>query len=70
MAKIIRGNADGKNGENQSYTIPGRGTISRSKAVTEVKQKKHPNHHVIVVNDVEYIRANRDSSKPNNIDEK
>ncbi|HAU4927233.1 DUF3892 domain-containing protein [Aeromonas hydrophila] len=69
MAKRIKGNADGKNGENQSYTIHGRGTISRKMAVAEVKKKKHPNHHVIVVNNVEYIRANRDSTKCNNVDE-
>lgn len=70
MAKNIRGNADGKNRENQSYTIHGRGKISREQAVKEVKENKHPNHHVIIVNGVEYIRANNDSSQDNNIDKK
>ncbi|HBC3412350.1 TPA: DUF3892 domain-containing protein, partial [Vibrio parahaemolyticus] len=36
MAKNIRGNNDGEHGENDSYTIQGRGVVSRETLVDEV----------------------------------
>lgn len=69
MAKNIRGNADGDNGENQSYTIPGRGVVPRKKLVEEVKGGKHPDFHVYHRDGQEYVRANPDHEKPNNVDE-
>lgn len=68
MARIIHGNKDGDNGENQSYTIPGRGVVSRPKAVKEVEQGKHDGFHVIKVDDVKYVRANPNSKKKDNVD--
>ncbi|WP_102402232.1 DUF3892 domain-containing protein [Vibrio cyclitrophicus] len=68
MAKNIRGNQDGKNGENQSYTVPGRGEVSRPKMVREVKQGKHENHSIYTREGVEYVRAKPDLSKGNNVD--
>ncbi|GHA34283.1 DUF3892 domain-containing protein [Photobacterium aphoticum] len=67
MAKNIRGNGDGENGENDSYTIHGRGIVSRDDLVEEVKNGKHPNHHVINRDGDEYVRSNPDCSESNNI---
>lgn len=67
MAKNIKGNHDGKNGENASYTIAGRGVVSRAALVKEVKAGKHPNHHVYTQDGVQYVRANPDDSNSNNI---
>ncbi|MGB3752204.1 MAG: hypothetical protein WA945_11615 [Arcobacteraceae bacterium] len=60
MARNINGNQDGKKGGNETYTIPGRGTISRIKAVKEVKKGKHPLHTTTKINGKEYVKA-----KPN-----
>ncbi len=67
MAKNIRGNHDGANGENQSYTIQGRGTVSRAKLVTEVEAGKHSDHSTYEINNVKYVRANPDDSIGNNV---
>tara|TARA_R110002153_G_scaffold27158_3_gene84470 strand:+ start:4099 stop:4344 length:246 start_codon:yes stop_codon:yes gene_type:complete len=68
MANHINGNADGSNGQNESYTIPGRGVVKRSQLVNEVKKNKHPNFHVIDVNGEEYVRANPNKKKIDNVD--
>ncbi|MBT4384123.1 DUF3892 domain-containing protein [Candidatus Peregrinibacteria bacterium] len=68
MANIIHGNQDGENGENQSYKIPGRGTVSRPKLAKEVDQGKHPNFHTIKVGNKKFVRANPDNKKKNNVD--
>lgn len=67
MAKNIRGNHDGKNGENENYTVAGRGVVSRSKLVKEVEAGRHPDHHVYSQDGVKYIRANPDDKDSNNI---
>ncbi|MGQ7289802.1 DUF3892 domain-containing protein [Vreelandella venusta] len=67
MAKNIKGNKDGKNGENESYTIVGRGTVSRTALVKEVEAGKHPNHHVYNQDGNKYVRANPDDKDGNNI---
>lgn len=68
MAKNIRGNGDGKNGENQSYTIPGRGVVSRPRLVQEVRNGQHPDFGVVVVDGTPYVRAHPDGSTRNNVD--
>ncbi len=67
MAKKIRGNHDGENGENDSYTIQGRGEVSRETLVKEVENGKHPNHSIYEINGEKYVRANPDNSSDNNI---
>jgi len=69
MAKKIRGNKDGENGENQTYRIQGRGSdIPREQVVREVKQGKHPDHSIYTRDGVEYVRSNPDSQQQNNVD--
>jgi hypothetical protein len=69
MAKTIKGNKDGENGENQSYTIPGRGSeIPREQVVREIKQGQHPNHGVYTRDGVEYARSKPDAQQKNNVD--
>lgn len=67
MAKNIRGNNDGEHGENDSYTIQGRGVVSREALVDEINTGKHPNHHVVNVNGEDYVRSNPDQQESNNV---
>jgi hypothetical protein len=69
LAKIIKGNHDGKNGENETYTIPGRGSnIPRETLVREIeKENKHPNHSTYKINGVKYVRGKADKKKNNNV---
>ncbi len=67
MAKIIRGNQDGPDGENDSYTIPGRGIVPRKQLVREVEQGNHPDFSIYRRNDEKYVRANPDGQKKNNV---
>lgn len=67
MAKNIRGNHDGENGENDSYTIPGRGVVERDQLVEEINQGRHPHHHVVNINGEDYVRSNPDSTDSNNV---
>lgn len=69
MAKHIRGNGDGKNGENQSYTIPGRGNVPRPQLVHEVEAGKNPDFGIVTRNGTPYVRANPDGRKGNNVDQ-
>ena len=69
MATNISGNGDGPNGENNTYTIHGRGTVTRAKLVSEVKAEKHPHHSIYTRNNVEYVRSNPDNSENNNIND-
>lgn len=70
MANNIKGNNDGENGENDTYTIPGRGSqIPRQKVVSEVKDGKHPNFGVYKINGVEYVRGRPDSKTQNNVND-
>ncbi|MEG4420797.1 DUF3892 domain-containing protein [Microcoleus sp. LAD1_D5] len=69
MAKTIRGNQDGENGENQTYTIHGRGSaIPREQVVEEIKEGKHPHHSIYERDGVEYVRSKPDSETKNNVD--
>lgn len=67
MAVNIRGNRDGDNRHNESYTITGRGTVSRSRLVREVKSGNHPNHTIVKINSVEYVKAKPDNKIKNNV---
>ena len=69
MAKIIKGNQDGANGENDSYTIPGRGVVPSERLVREVERGKHPDFSIYSRNNEKYVRANPDSKKRNNVNE-
>lgn len=69
MANKIRGNQDGDRGQNESYTIPGRGTVSRNKLVKEVESGKHPNFSTYERNGKKYVRGNPDSSESNNVND-
>lgn len=66
MSKI-KGNNDGPNGRNESYTIGSRTSVPRTEAVREVKAGKHPDSHVVKINDREYVRDNPDDSKKDNV---
>lgn len=67
MAKNITGNHDGESGRNESYTIPGRGTVRRKKLVTEVRNGRHPNHSIYELDGEEYVRSNPDDTENNNV---
>lgn len=67
-SRSINGNADGSNGENQSYTIAGRGEVSRSQLVREVNNGQHEGVHVQRVNGVGYVRANPNHNQGDNVD--
>ena len=69
MAKI-RGNNDGEGGRNESYRIGSRKEVPRGQAVKEVKQGKHPAHHVMKRDGQEYVRDNPDNSKKDNVNRK
>ena len=69
MANKIKGNQDGEGGRNDTYTIPGRGTVPRGILVNEVKRGQHPNHSVYKRDGKEYVRSNPDNKKNNNINE-
>lgn len=69
MAKIIKGNRDGDGGRNESYSIPGRGTVARSELVREIKQGKHPDFSTYTREGRKYARANPDSKESNNVNE-
>jgi len=68
-ASSISGNQDGSNGENQSYTIQGRGVVTRRQLTHEVNSGLHEGVHTIEVNGTEYVRANPNSCKQDNIDD-
>jgi len=68
MAKGASINGNSSNGEgNNSYTVKGRGEVSRAQMVREVKQGQHPDTHVYKRNGVEYARNNPNHDKPDNI---
>jgi len=67
MAINIRGNRDGDNEHNDTYTIQGRGIVSRAKLVKEIKTGRHPNHTTIKVDGVEYVKAKPDNKTQNNV---
>ncbi|RUM91965.1 MAG: DUF3892 domain-containing protein [Thiomicrospira sp.] len=69
MAKNIKGNHDGKGGRNETYTIPGRGTVPRKKLVKEVENGKHPEFSTYERDGEKFVRANPDDSSKNNINE-
>lgn len=69
MARKIKGNHDGPNGANNSYTIPGRGQVSRPQVVREVEQGKHSDFGTYERNGKTYVRGNPDRSKKNNVND-
>lgn len=69
MTKII-GNNDGKGGRNDTYDIGSRKNIPRTQVVQEIKNGKHPDAHVVKINNREYARDNPDHSKKDNVNRK
>jgi len=67
MARNIKGNQDGPGGGNNSYTIPGRGTVRRKKLVQEVEDGKHPNFGIYETQGEKYVRGKPDRTKGNNV---
>ncbi len=68
MANQIKGNGDGPNGGNDTYSIPGRSSsVARRQVVKEVKQGKHPNFGVVRRGGQEFVRGKPDRSKKNNV---
>lgn len=65
----IRGNNDGPNGRNESYRIGKRHHVPRMKAVKEVEAGKHPDAHIVKINNRKYVRDNPDSSKKDNVNQ-
>lgn len=66
MTKII-GNNDGPGGRNESYDIGRRKNVRRTEVVREIKQGKHPDAHVVKINNCEYARDNPDHTKKDNV---
>jgi hypothetical protein len=69
MANKIKGNQDGTGGRNETYTIPGRGTVKRKPLVKEVKQGKHPKFDVYKRGKEEFVRGVPDGQNGNNVNE-
>lgn len=69
MADTIKGNRDGEGGRNESYTIPGRGVVTRRQLVREVENGKHPNFSIYTREGEKYVRGNPDSKERNNVNE-
>ena len=67
-SKNITGNEDGKNGENITYTITGRGDVTRAKLAKEVDKGQHQGVHTYQRNGVKYVRANPNSNATDNVD--
>lgn len=66
MTKII-GNNDGPGGRNESYKIGSRKNVRRTEAVREVEAGKHPDAHIVKINNRKYVRDNPDYSKKDNV---
>lgn len=68
MAKNIKGNRDGADGENNTYNISGRGkSIPRDILVKEIKQGKHPDYIVTKIEGKEYVKSKPNSSEKDNV---
>ncbi len=63
----IKGNNDGPGGRNETYDIGSRKNVPRSQAVKEVEQGKHPDAHIVKINNRKYVRDNPDNSKRDNV---
>ena len=70
MANIIKYNKDGENGENETYSIPGRSSsIPRKIVVKEVKAGQHPRFGTYKRYGVEYVGGKPDETKKDNVNE-
>lgn len=66
MNKRIKGNNDGPNGRNESYTWNGK-TFTRTQMVRRVKGGLHPQNTVVKINGREYVKDKPDRSKTDNV---
>ena len=69
MGKKITGRGENDTGGNTRYQINNNKTVSRPKGVSMAKKGQLPDYHVMKVNNKEYLRANPDSRRGNNVDE-
>lgn len=67
MAKNITGNHDGENGRNESYSISGRGNVSRKALVKEIEAGKHKDFSIYTHDKKKFVRSNPDNSENNNV---
>ena len=67
MAKNITGNNDGEGGRNESYTIRGRGVVTRKTLVQEIEGGKHSDFSVYESGGEKFVRSNPDSTETNNV---
>lgn len=67
MANKITGNHDGKNGKNNSYSIPGRGNVPRKTLVKEVEAGRHQKFSIYNHGREKFVRSNPDNSAKNNV---
>lgn len=66
----IKGNNDGPGGRNETYDIGSRHDVPRAVVVKEVKAGKHPDAHVVKINNQEFVRDNPDRSPKDNVNRK
>lgn len=66
--KVI-GNSDGISGRNETYKTGSLKAGTRTTSVKEVKLGQHSGVHVVKVQGKEYLRANPDHSKSNNVNQ-
>ena len=70
MARGSSISGNGGNGSgNDSYTIVGRGRVSRPQMVREVRRGLHPDTGIVTVGGVPYARNKPNSNKPDNIND-
>ncbi len=68
MVALIKGNRDGENGRNETYSVPGRGArISRSVLVKDVGAGKYPGYRIYKRNGEKYVRGRADGLEENNV---
>ena len=65
--KNINGQGGGSNGGNESYTVVGRGTVSRAQMVRETEQGRHPDTAIYTRGGKKYLRNKPNNNIPDNI---
>lgn len=67
MANNIIGNQDGEGGRNESYSIPGRGTVPRKQLVQEIEQGRHSNFSIYELDGEKFVRSNPNAQEGDNV---
>lgn len=66
MSSRIKGNNDGPNGRNESYTYKGK-TYTRTQMVKRVEQGLHQENTVVTIKGKKYVKDKPDQSKKDNV---